>query len=508
MKEWDMPGKLRILIVSAEVAPFAKVGGLADVAGALPKALKALGHDVRVVMPGYRMVTGNRAYAVRDKVKSLRVPLGWRMVDASVKQTAIGGDIPVYLLCAPYFEQSVDSKTVYVPGSEPYAFFARGVLEMLRSMRPTWKPDVIHCNDWHTGFLPVYKNFLLADDPVLVDAACLFTIHNLAYQGEFLASILPDYGLPESLYTMDKLECYGKVNFLKAGIVFSDMVSTVSPTYCCEIQTREYGCRLEGLLSYLDDLGRLRGILNGIDYEELDPATDKRIKFNYSLDDLKGKAKNKKALQTAMGLPADTGIPVIGLISRLADQKGLDLIKSAAPKILGLGVQFVLLGAGDRAYERCFTRLAQQYPSQVKATIGFDANLAQQIYAGSDMFLMPSRFEPCGLGQLISLRYGAIPIVRATGGLADTIVDYRSDDPKSNGFVFTRYTPSALLKAVERAVVTHADKGKWERLVRTALASDFSWGSSAARYVDLYRDAVATRDQAFPQQVCEWSPAA
>jgi starch synthase len=485
--------KLNILLVSAEVSPFAKVGGLADVAGALPKALKAMGHDVRVVMPGYKMVESNKAYNVKEVCGRLNVPLGWRNIECSIKQTTIGQNIPVYLICAPYFVNSVDSKSIYVPGSEPYAFFGKAVLDMLRAMQPAWRPDVIHCNDWHTGFLPVYRYVYYQDDPVVGSAACVFTIHNLAYQGEFEPSILPDYGLPESLYTMDKLECYGKVNFLKAGIVFSDMVSTVSPTYCQEIQTPAYGCRLDGLLSYINELGRLRGILNGIDYEEFNPATDKHIRYHYSLENPTGKAKNKQELQKLMGLPVNPEIPLVGLISRLADQKGLDLIKAIMPKLMKKDCQFVLLGTGDPAYEKYFASLEKKYPKQVKTNIGFDAVLAQMIYAGSDMFLMPSQFEPCGLGQLISLRYGTIPIVRKTGGLADTIVDYSPDNPESNGFVFVDYKPSAFWKAIERALDVFAQKNEWNRLVRTALSSDFSWSASAGKYEEFYREAIDLR---------------
>lgn len=480
--------KLKVLVVSAEVSPFAKVGGLADVAGALPKALKAMGHDVRVAMPGYKMVMDN--HPTKPMLKNLTVPLGWRQVECSIRQTSIGKDIPVYLISAPYFDDSVDSKTVYVSGSEPYAFFAKAVLEMLRAM--DWKPDVIHCNDWHTGLLPVYRSTIFPDDPVVGDASCVFTIHNLAYQGEFDPSVLPDYGLPERLYTMDKLECYGRVNFLKAGIIFSDLVSTVSPTYANEIKTEEYGCRLEGLLSHISRLGRLRGILNGIDYEEFDPAADKRIPHNYGIEDMSGKAKNKKELQKRMGLSVDSKSPVVGMVSRLADQKGLDLIKSAAPKMLNMGIHLVVLGTGEAKYEKLFARLEKGFPTQVKANIGFDAKLAQLIYAGSDMFLMPSRFEPCGLGQLIALRYGTIPIVRATGGLADTIVDYGS--AQSNGFVFSEYTHRALSEATRRAVEVYGRKPEWKKLVRTALTSDFSWESAAGQYADLYADAVSARN--------------
>jgi len=486
-----MTKKLKVLFVSAEVSPLAKVGGLADVAGALPKALRLMGHDVRIAMPGYRMVTGGSTTEVKDLISDLVVTLGWRHVNASVKQTVINGGVPVYLICAPYFECSIDSKTVYVPGSEPYAFFAKAVVDTLRAMK--WSPDVIHCNDWHTGFLPVYRDVYYGGDPILGNTAFMFTIHNLAYQGEFDASILPDYGLPDSLFTMDKLECYGKVNFLKAGMVFSDLVTTVSPTYAQEIQTPEYGCRLDGLLRYLNSLGRLRGVLNGIDYEEFNPATDERIPYNYSEQNPEGKAKNKAALQSEMGLPVEPNVPVFGLVSRLADQKGLDLIRSAASKLMKLGIQFVVLGTGDAKYEKFFMRLEERYPAQVRANIGFDVKLAQRIYAGCDMFLMPSRFEPCGLGQLISLRYGTIPIVRLTGGLADTIKCYCQDDPECNGFGFTEYTPAAFLSAVKQALRVYSNKTAWDALVRRALMSDFSWATSASKYTSLYREAVSLR---------------
>lgn len=503
-----MPNKLKILIVSAEVSPFAKVGGLADVAGALPKYLKNLGHDVRIAMPCYKMIETNPAFHIKTKVKNLNVPLGWRNIDASVKQTSIRNDIPVYLISAPYFDESIDSNSVYITGSEPYAFFCKAVLEMLHVMKPSWKPDIIHCNDWHTGFLPVYKRVIFDNDPILSQSACIFTIHNLAYQGEFHQSILADYGLPEWLYSMDKLECYGSVNFLKAGIVFSNMVSTVSPTYACEVRTPEYGCRLDGLLAHIDEMGRLRGILNGLDYEVFNPATDKRIPFNYSLKNTKGKAKNKAALQTEMGLPVDEDVPAFGLITRLADQKGLDLIKAAVPQIMKLGVQLVVLGTGDAVYEKLFRRLEDKYPGQVKANIGFDAALAQRIYAGCDMFLMPSRFEPCGLGQLIALRYGTIPVVRATGGLADTIIDYEPGCKSSNGFVFNMYKPQTLTNAIERAVSTFKDKKAWSALMKTALSSDFSWNASADKYLDFYREALEMHSDILPADLDEIRSAA
>jgi starch synthase len=484
--------KLKILIVSAEVAPFAKVGGLADVAGALPKALRALGHDVRVAMPSYKMIEADSRYAVGDLLPPFPVPTSDGQAErAWVRQTRIGTDIPVYLIAHDrHFTEATESKKVYTLEPEPYVFFDRAIAEFVPRISPAWRPDVIHCNDWHTGLVPVYLETFYSCHPTWADTARVFTIHNLAYPGEYSREVLHAAGLPNSLFTFDKLEFYGNMSFMKGGLVYADMVNTVSRTYAQEIQTVEYGCRMEGLLQHVASSGRLAGIINGIDYEEYNPATDPRIPAHFSVVDPAGKAKCKTALQAECGLPKSKAA-VIGLISRLADQKGFDLISAIADQMLKLPVQLVVLGTGEPRYEEFFRDLQTRYPKKVSAHIGFNADLAQRIYAGSDMFLMPSRFEPCGLGQLMSLRYGTIPIVRSTGGLADTVTDFNARKGKGNGFAFAEYDAAALLRTVQRAVEAFGDTAAWEILMTAAMRSDYSWTSSARKYIDLYRRAQA-----------------
>jgi starch synthase len=483
--------KLNILIVSAEVAPFAKVGGLADVAGALPKALKALGHDVRVAMPCYKMIEDNPEYHVQDLLPPFPVPIHDRLeIPAHVRLTYIAGSIPVYLIAnSQFFSQATESKKIYSLEPEPYVFFDRAIAEFVPRLSPAWKPDVIHCNDWHTGLTPVYLQIFYAHHPTWCDTARIFTIHNLAFQGEFDIEVLRYAGLPDHLFTYDKLEFYGRMSFMKGGLVFSDISNTVSKTYAAEVQTPEFGCRLDGLLRYLASQGRFTGILNGIDYEEYNPATDTRIAANYSAEKPAGKAHCKSSLQEECGFTRSRKAALIGLISRLSDQKGLDLICDIAKQFVKLPIQFVLLGTGDPLYEQYFRELEKQYPRKVRAFIGFDVNLAQRIYAGCDMFLMPSRFEPCGLGQMISLRYGTIPIVRATGGLADTVSNFNPRTGRGNGFVFKEYKSEALYNAIVRAIETFGNKEQWNTLVQRALRSDFSWSNSARKYVELYRQA-------------------
>jgi len=488
-----MGRSLKVLIVSVEVAPLAKVGGLADVAGALPKALRALGHDVRIAMPCYRMIEKNPDYPVRTVVKSLPVPINpMTTEEAIIRRTRLKDGTPVYLIGHKhYFTEATESKKIYALEPEPYIFFDRAIPLMLQEL--DWIPDVIHANDWHTGFVPVYIRILHAHQPEWQQVGLVFTIHNLAYQGEFGYELLWKAGLPEWLFHYERLEFYGKVNFLKGGVVYSDMVNTVSKTYAKEIQTPEYGCRMEGLLQYIASQGRLEGIVNGIDYEEYNPATDPRIPAHYSANDPSGKAKCKEALQKECGFTVNPNAPIIGMITRLADQKGLDLIAPIVKQILNLGFQFVVLGTGDPRYEELFKQLAKEHPEQMRAFIGFDPDLAQRIYAGSDMFLMPSRFEPCGLGQLMALRYGTIPIVRKTGGLADTIADFSPRTGKGNGFVFEQYDPAELLKAIKRALKAYQQPEVWRKLVDTALRSDYSWNRAAGEYADLYLRALEQR---------------
>ncbi len=364
---------MKILIVSAEVSPFAKVGGLADVVGALPKGLTKLGHDVRVAMPAYPMVENDARYNVRPVIDDYE--FWWAdggTKHACVQTTTLDG-APVYLVGGSgYFAGATESAKIYSSGWESYAFFGRAVIEMLKVLEPRWIPDVIHVNDWHTGLVPVYLKVAYACERDLSAIATVATIHNLAYQGEFEPDILREAGLPAEHFTMDRLECYGKINFLKAGLVYADMVNTVSETYACEIQTEEYGCRLDGLLRHIAFDNRLRGIVNGIDYAVFDPATDAAIKCNYKRTDTSGKVKCKAALRKELGLPAKKNVPIIGMVARLADQKGLDILKKAMPVLMKKDVQLVMLGTGDASYEKYFSSQAGKFPDKVSVRIGFN----------------------------------------------------------------------------------------------------------------------------------------
>ncbi len=482
--------RLRILFVASEVEPFAKTGGLADVAGALPKALEALGHDVRVILPRYRGVE-RAAGTLRPVLPRVEVPVGARAVEGAVLEGRAGKAIPVYFLAQDaYYDRPALYTTAegdYPDNCERFVFFCRAVLAALP--RLDWMPQVIHAHDWQTGLVPVYLETLYRDAAAYRDVATVFTIHNLAYQGLFWHYDLPMTGLGWDLFTPAGIEFYGKLNLLKGGLVFADVLTTVSPTYAKEIQTPEYGEGLDGVLR--DRSADLVGILNGIDYEAWNPATDADIPKRYGPDDLEGKATCKAVLREEMGLaePARPA-PLVGVVSRLADQKGLDLVAAAVPAIVEAGGQLVLLGAGDERYEREFTELARTHPAAVAVKIGFNAGLARRIYAGSDAFLMPSRYEPCGLGQLISLRYGTIPIVRRTGGLADTIREWDGAAGSGTGFVFDAHTPEACRAAVARALEVFDQPAAWQRLVRSAMAEDFSWEASAEQYVSCYRKAL------------------
>jgi starch synthase len=482
---------LKILLVSAEVAPFAKVGGLADVAGALPKALRALGHDVRVVMPRYGSIDVEK-YGLRRIVTNLGVPLAHQPVNADVLEGRIGDDVPIYFIDN---EQFFGREGMYGFWDDDarFIYFSRAALEMLRPLG--FQPDVIHVNDWHTAVIPNMLARLYATDPMYADIATVLTIHNLAFQGVFgygtlhLAD-LEQWGLIKpGMPGLDDI-----VNLLGRGLYFADVVNTVSNRYAEEILTPEYGEKMDPLLRVFR--GKLHGIINGIDYDAFNPATDSSLAARYDIGSIEKKVENKLALQKEVGLPQDAAIPVLGLISRLYDQKGLDLIANIMWGLMRLNLQLVVLGAGDARYEELFRANARDNPKKVSATIGFKPVLAQHIYAGSDMFLMPSRFEPCGLGQLISLRYGTIPIVRATGGLADTIDDWDPVGQTGNGFVFTAYDHWDLYAQVVRAVETFRQPALWRRLQATAMSTDVSWANSAEKYVGLYRTAKTNHVEA------------
>lgn len=489
-----MSEDLRVCYCTPEAVPFVKTGGLADVAGALPRALREAGCDVRVVLPAYRAIARHR-FGFRP-IGGASVPLGATAVEVQFFEGRLpDGPVPVYLVASdPFFDRPGlygESGADYPDNLERFTVFGRGVLALLRHL--AWPPHVLHGQDWQTALLPVWLR-TEPRDPVLVETATLLTIHNLAYQGLFPSQRLPATGLGWDLFTIDGLEFYGKINLLKGGIIFADLLSTVSEQYAREIQTPEFGCGLDGVLR--QRAGGLIGILNGVDYSAWDPAIDPHIPARYTPDDLSGKQTCKAHLQRAQGLAVGAAAPLLGMVSRLVDQKGLDLVASTLDAMLGLGAQLVLLGTGDPRYHALFQQMHERAPDTVAVTLGFDDGLAHRIEAGVDIFLMPSRYEPSGLNQLYSLRYGTVPVVRKTGGLADTVVDATPEAiarGSATGFVFDAYAPEVFLEAVRRAVGTFRDPRVWRRLQQAGMRQDFSWRRSAARYVEGYRRAIRGR---------------
>jgi starch synthase len=475
---------LRVLFIAAEGVPFVKTGGLADVIGALPKALRRLGHDVRVALPLYGRIDPER-WGLETLADHLAVPMDDTHEQVLVRRGIMADDIPVYFIDAPrYFQR--ENVYGYTDDGERFILFCRAVLEFARQLG--WAPDILHCHDWHTAIVPNWTKTLYRDDPVLGDAATVFTIHNLAFQGIFGYRILEVAGVAEQGFMYPAVaELANVVDLMGRGILFADTVSTVSPRYAQEILTPQFGERLDPLLRERRD--RLFGILNGIDADEFNPATDPRIAAHFDAFSLEQRPANKRALQQQMHLVADPQIPVIGMISRLADQKGLDLLDQVVIPVIEQGVQLVVTGTGDQHYHQMFQRLAVRYPRQVAVNLTFNAELSQRIYAGSDMFLMPSRFEPCGLSQMLAMRYGSIPIVHRTGGLADTVQQFDPTTDTGNGFWFDRYDPFHLFAAIVRALEVYRFTETWQRLMTRAMLADYSWDASAEQYVALYRRA-------------------
>jgi len=490
-----MDKSLKILVVSAEAVPFAKVGGLADVAGSLPKALRRLGHDARLALPKYGRIK-EAQFRLTQVVDSLPVPAGSDHELTSVFESVVEG-MPAYLVGNDnYFGR--EEVYGYDDDGERFVFFCRAALEMLQKL--DWRPDVIHCNDWHTGTIPNWLKTIYRDDPFFADTATVFTIHNLAYQGIFGPELLEFAGLADyGLFPHPTEDWMSSAVVLMArGILFADVINTVSEKYAQEILTPEYGERLDPILAQRRD--RLFGILNGLDYEVWNPATDSDIAVNYdaapplpppTFGGRKGeRVENKLALQREAGLPPDPDVLLIGMISRLADQKGFDILAEASDQLMDLDLQCVLLGTGEERYHRIFANVAGKYQGQAAVFLKFDGALARRIYAGSDAVLMPSRFEPCGLGQLIAMRYGSVPIVRSTGGLADTVQNYDPTTGQGNGFAFDEYSEDALLAAVEKAVETYRRQDTWRTLMERGMRADFSWRASAKKYVELYQKAL------------------
>jgi len=471
---------MKILFVASEGDPFIKTGGLADVAYALPKYLKALGIDVRVVIPKYKNIKSSDKYNMKFK-KSFTVPVGWRNQYAGIFESEVNG-VKYYLIDNEYYFFR-DSLYGHYDDGERFAFFDRAVLMMLKEVG--WKPDIMHCNDWHTGMIPVLYKLEYEKDNFYENIKALYSIHNILFQGNYDPNILGElFGYSDDIYRDGSVELYGAVSFMKGGINYSDKISTVSNSYAQEIQTAEYGERLDGLLkSRAKDL---LGIVNGIDYDTYDPQKDNVIYKNYSKDTLEYKIINKTKLQEQLGLKVSEETPMFGIVSRLTSQKGLNLIRTIGEEFVKRDVQLVVLGTGDTEYEDYFRYLQEKYPDKVSVNIYFDDALAHRIYAASDFFLMPSLFEPCGLGQLIALRYGTIPIVRETGGLRDTIKPYNKFTGEGNGFSFTYCNPYDLFHVIEEALECYEDKELWRSIMLQAIESDNSWDKSAETYKELY----------------------
>ena len=491
---------LKILILSAEVVPFAKTGGLADVAGALPKALKALGHDVRVAMPRYGRIDLAR-FGLAEALGAFPVPMDDGSAEARLFEGSIAAgaaSVPVYLVDnARYFER--DGIYMYEDDADRFIFFCRAALEALKLL--AWQPDVIHCHDWHTAIVPNWLKTVYKRDPFFADTACVYTIHNLAYQGVFGHRVLEIAGVDEYGFIAhpDLPHLNDVVDFMARGIYYADIINTVSETYAQEILSPDGGEGLDPMLR--DRRDRLYGVLNGIDADSNNPATDPYIAAQYDATSLDGKLACKLDLQREADLPQDRGAPVIGVISRLADQKGFDLIDAIVePLLRHTPAQLVVLGTGDQRYHDRFNQVRARFPQQAAVFLTFNASLAQKIYAGSDMFLMPSRFEPCGLGQMIALRYGSIPIVRATGGLADTVQDFDPTTGAGNGFTFRPYDSMALYTTLVRALENYRYRQTWQQLTLRAMGADHSWAMSARRYTDLYQRAIAARSATPPRE--------
>ncbi len=476
---------MRVVMLTPEVYPYAKTGGLADVLAALPRALVARGVEVTVCAPGYRAAlraAGGGAASLR-----LRAPVGSRMEPAEIVRVP-GAAVPtVFVRADQYFDRAGlygEAGQDYPDNAERFAFFCRAALEWLRA---EGAPDILHVHEWQSALAPAFLRATAALYPELADVRTVTTIHNLAYQGRFPAERWHLLNLDRRYFTPAFLEFYGGINYLKAGLVFADALTTVSPRYATEIQTPDLGEGLDGVLRARR--GVLRGILNGIDDAVWDPATDPQLPARYRAGDPAGKTRCKLALQAELGLAVDAAPPLLAVVSRLAEQKGLDLLVAALPRALASSeAQLVVLGSGEERYERWLDELAARFPARVAARLVFDEGLAHRIEAGADVFLMPSRFEPCGLNQLYSLRYGTVPVVHATGGLDDSVADFDPASGSGTGFKFAPYTPEAFRAALERALRTRRDADRWARLIASGMAQDFSWGRAAAAYRRVYEE--------------------
>ena len=486
---------MKIAMVSSECVPFAKSGGLADVVGALPAALKALGHDVIVIMPKYRAIDAEK-HGLTPFLAPMGVWMGNTQEWCSVHRAKMEGDVSVFFI---EFDQYFDREGLYhdadfndyADNARRFGFLTRAALQLCKDIR--FYPDVVHAHDWQTALAPAYLKIWHWDDPVLGDAASLLTIHNIGYQGVYDARDYEYLGLQWENFTSDKFEAHGEINFLKGGIHYADLVNTVSPTYADETRTPEYA---HGMAPYLNNKGEnYVGILNGVDYSQWHPAVDTLIPAQYSRDDLSGKATCKHALQKRMALETNPDVPLVGVVSRMADQKGLDLLAGAIEAIVAdMRVQFAILGSGDKALEAFYADLPQRHPGRIGSHIGYSNELAHWIEAGADFFIMPSRYEPCGLNQIYSLKYGTLPIVRATGGLDDTVEQYDEFTGQGTGFKFWELSPHAIYYAVGWAASTYYDRPDHiQQMIQRAMKQRFSWEKSAEGYEEAYQKAIENK---------------
>ncbi len=483
---------LRILILAAEAVPFSKTGEVAEVISALAKALHALGHDVRLAIPRYGHINPER-FGLEPFIESLSVPMNNHHELASVYRTSLAGRVPVYLVDNPrYFGRN--SVCVHTDDAERFIFDSRATLEMLKHPSLAWQPDIIHCHDWQAAIVPNWLATLYQADPFFSRTATVLTVHRLAHQGIFGYRILEVAGLGEYgfIHHAEISDLSDLVDLLARGIYYAQAITTVSERYAQEIQTPELGERLDPL--FRERCEHLYGILNGIDTEAFDPAHDSHIASRFDGNSLEARAPNKIALQRLVGLKEDPAVPLVGIVSRLSDLKGFDLLGSAFEAIMAnLDTQFMIIGVGEQKHHDRLAALKREYPGRVGLQLTYNDALERQIFAGSDMFLMPSRREPCGLGQMIAMRYGSVPVVRATGGLADTVENYDPVMGTGNGFTFQNYDPMALFATLVRAVEIYRHRDLWKLLQQRCMARDFSWDKPAAAYVRVYRSALAAR---------------
>lgn len=493
-----MAEALKVLFISPEVTPYAKTGGLADVVGTLPGALRRLGMDVRVALPFYRTVR-EKGVPTETVLTGLEVPQGNENLVCNIRATRAGDEGIVYFVERdPFFDRDhlyTSGNGDYADNLQRFSFFSRAALLFAKAIG--FDCDIAHCHDWQTGPVPAFLKTLYTTDPFLSRTASVFTIHNMGYQGIFPRELLPASGLPDGTFHPGGVEYWGKISLLKAGILYADAVTTVSPTYAREIQTHEYGMGMEGILA--QRTADLSGILNGVDYGDWNPSTDPHIAAPYGFGDLEGKAICKLTLIREMGL-RDSLIsrPLFALVSRLTVQKGYDLLLDVIEALVGLDAGLVVLASGGSEYRAPLDAFRKRYPENIAIRIGFDEPLAHRIMAGADMFLAPSRYEPCGLTQIYALRYGTVPIVRATGGLDDTVCQFDPETGQGTGFKFTEFDAGAFLEQITRAVRMFNDRKAWATIVQNAMQADFSWDESARRYATLY-EKVARRCSGLPQ---------